>query len=507
MDQNGQNAPFYPHAAPQHHSYPPNYNFHHLTGAFNSGDEEASRLEGSSPPQSQGYAPPSATEGFHTTDSAQGLDYDKAKEERDTGNIVTIDPMIKSNSDNFLQVLEGVSKRLLQLETVVQGLERSIEGLKCAEREKQDESNNRLLRLELLVKEVHTGVQLLQDNQKLDGAISQLKKLHPVDDKASIGGEMQMPPVNRWQQPKETQPYLGPSETSEQSTQHVQARSLPQLPPHHPNAPSPHNMLPPPPSMNEPSKPTTQQPYFSHLHQHTAGPPGTGQPLPPQHSMQAPSFPYQTQGQAPSAAPPQGLYNLPVEATLYGHMQSHQQHLAPNSSYIPELPQYPSQVYGGGARHLVSQEMQHSSQQYGPSGPQVYEPVVGRVGATPVFVPPYVQSLPQSSPPASMYETANGVGYSTPPYRAAQPSGGGGSHSRVPSPQPLQSTLPAPVGSALTSRHQVDEVTERVISMGFQREQVRAVVRGLTDIGQPVDVNVVVDKLRLGGASPQLPRG
>ena len=41
----------------------------------------------------------------------------------------------------------------------------------------------------------------------------------------------------------------------------------------------------------------------------------------------------------------------------------------------------------------------------------------------------------------------------------------------------------------------VDKVVEDFANMGFTREQVRGVIRELTDAGQSVDLNVVLDRL------------
>lgn len=44
----------------------------------------------------------------------------------------------------------------------------------------------------------------------------------------------------------------------------------------------------------------------------------------------------------------------------------------------------------------------------------------------------------------------------------------------------------------------MDDVVERVTSMGFPRDLVRETVRRLTENGQSVDLNVVLDKLMNG---------
>jgi len=48
------------------------------------------------------------------------------------------------------------------------------------------------------------------------------------------------------------------------------------------------------------------------------------------------------------------------------------------------------------------------------------------------------------------------------------------------------------------NRAPVDDVIDKVVSMGFPRDQVRGTVRTLTENGQAVDLNVVLDKLMNG---------
>jgi len=85
----------------------------------------------------------------------------------------------------------------------------------------------------------------------------------------------------------------------------------------------------------------------------------------------------------------------------------------------------------------------------------------------------------------------------------AQSSGGSGSYGngKLPTAQMLPQAVP--ISSSSTSgssgnRVPLDDVVEKVATMGFSREQVRATVRRLTENGQNVDLNVVLDKLMNG---------
>lgn len=53
----------------------------------------------------------------------------------------------------------------------------------------------------------------------------------------------------------------------------------------------------------------------------------------------------------------------------------------------------------------------------------------------------------------------------------------------------------------------VDDIVDKVSTMGFSRDQVRAAVRKLTENGQSVDLNVVLDKLMNDGEMIQPQKG
>lgn len=62
-------------------------------------------------------------------------------------------------------------------------------------------------------------------------------------------------------------------------------------------------------------------------------------------------------------------------------------------------------------------------------------------------------------------------------------------------------------GSSTTgNRVPIDDVVDKVTNMGFPRELVRGTVRKLTENGQAVDLNVVLDKLMNDG-EVQPPKG
>lgn len=85
-----------------------------------------------------------------------------------------------------------------------------------------------------------------------------------------------------------------------------------------------------------------------------------------------------------------------------------------------------------------------------------------------------------------------------PPSPFAPPGGSGGSYGRLPTAQVLPQAAPVrstPSSGSSGARVPIDDVIEKVATMGFSKEQVRATVRKLTENGQNVDLNVVLDKL------------
>ena len=96
---------------------------------------------------------------------------------------------------------------------------------------------------------------------------------------------------------------------------------------------------------------------------------------------------------------------------------------------------------------------------------------------------------------------------------SAAAQGGGGSYPQLPTARVLPHALPTASGVAGGSgspgtgnRVPIDDVVDKVTNMGFSRDQVRATVRKLTENGQSVDLNVVLDKLMNDGEG-QPPRG
>ena len=100
------------------------------------------------------------------------------------------------------------------------------------------------------------------------------------------------------------------------------------------------------------------------------------------------------------------------------------------------------------------------------------------------------------------------------PQQLSSPTQSGGTtYPQLPTARVLPHAVPAAsaVGGASGSsgsgnRVPVDDVIDKVATMGFPRDHVRATVRKLTENGQSVDLNIVLDKLMNEGDG-QPPRG
>lgn len=138
----------------------------------------------------------------------------------------------------------------------------------------------------------------------------------------------------------------------------------------------------------------------------------------------------------------------------------------------------------------------------------MFEPPSSRQG--PGFASAYGPSTePGESYPYSGSTVQYGSGYPLKSQQLASPSmgqSGGNGYPQLPTARILPQALPtaSAVSSGSSSprtgsRVPIDDVVDKVTNMGFPRDQVRATVRRLTENGQSVDLNVVLDKLMNGG--------
>ncbi|KAK9119785.1 hypothetical protein Scep_017878 [Stephania cephalantha] len=450
-----------------------------------------------------------------TMDSAN-LVKEKDRDAHSSITVSEIDRTMKKHADNLLHALEGVSARLSQLESRTRHLEHSVDELKLTVGNDNGKTEGKLRQLENILREVQTGVQVIRDKQDIAEAQFQLSKLQ----------------VSKGDQHSEAQNSITQTET-------VQL-SVPQ---------QPHSPVPPPIA---PTQPSQQAPAFPPS---SALPPPTHQNLPPVQlpthlpPSQIPSIPHQEPYFAPPAgpqpdathqqyqlppsqqphllppAPHQPYQSAPPQLPQYSQSpQPPQQNQPVNPSQLQpslsrhheETPQLPPHSYPPSVRQTPSMPVPHSgplpSQQFYGSTPHMYESPPSRPNSG--FPSGY------GPPPGSNFNDPSYTGspqYGSPSMKPHQfsssaPSSGGGSYPRLPTAQLLPHALPTASSDSGASsggtgnRVPIDDVVDKVSTMGFSRDQVRATVRRLTENGQSVDLNVVLDKLMNDG-DVQPPKG
>ncbi|XVF58016.1 hypothetical protein PTKIN_Ptkin07bG0028500 [Pterospermum kingtungense] len=428
--------------------------------------------------------------------------------------VVEIDRTMKKYSDNLMHMIEGVSNRLTQLESRTRRLESSVDDLKVSVGNYHGSMDGKMRQLENILTEVQTGVYVLKDKQEIMEAQLKLVKLQ----------------VTKGNQPSETQTtsHVDSAEQAAsapfQSHQHlVPAASFPQSLPSVPPPPTfpppalPQQSLPPPvhhsnqfPQNQVPSVPQRDAYYPPPGQTHETSSqqypmPPTQQPQPPPSAV--PQQPYQAVpppqfSQPPQ--PPQPPQPLQPQPSLGHHPE--EAPYVPSQTYPPNLQQPPSQPPSGPP----------SSQQYYGAPPQMHEPPSSRPGSG--FSAGYI--LPQSGPgepysyggSPSLYSSGSPMKMQQLPSSPMGQSARSG-YSQLPTARMLPHALPtasavsgSPGPSGPGNRVPLDDVVDKVTSMGFPRDHVRATVRKLTENGQSVDLNVVLDKL-MNDSDVQPPRG
>ena len=132
----------------------------------------------------------------------------------------------------------------------------------------------------------------------------------------------------------------------------------------------------------------------------------------------------------------------------------------------------------------------------GSSMPPPQQPGFQAYGAPPP-PPPRHQPAPQYHPGLPAPVLPPPAAYGAPPPPAARPPPG-------PPPPPRQD--PSSGGQVSSSRVPIERVVEDVAAMGFARHQVRDTVRRLTESGEAVDLNKVLDSLMRSGGESRPPQ-
>ncbi|CAM6025118.1 unnamed protein product [Sphagnum balticum] len=354
------------------------------------------------------------------------------------------------------------------------------------------------------------------------------------------------------QMPQQQQPQLQPQAQQQNALLIRQQQAHQQVPPQHPQqlqlqgtpltAQPEHQYQPqalsPPPQL-QPQQLTHQigqqqaeqpqhllQLQYQHLQQQAGQSEAQHQPQQLQPQLQASHQPQlqhqhpqqpQIQYQQPRTQPqPQLFYSQQQSGTpppmqpQYGNLQSDIPSYSSQSlaKYSPENPPaYMPEGYGNRPFPQPLPQMQQSSNL---SSAQMYDPSSNNRGGLLALPPPYHPehtTLP-------VYENYTPYGYrmSSSGTNPLVPNTETGGYARLPTAQPVtsgnNSNNASNTGSSAgttplsTNRVPISEVIDKVASMGFSKDQVQVVIRKLTENGQSVDLNIVLDKLMNGGGDP-----
>ncbi|XWS30385.1 hypothetical protein CRYUN_Cryun24cG0112900 [Craigia yunnanensis] len=472
----------------------------------------------------------SKTKNYGSLDSIEPAKFILEKDQNafDTSIVAVIDRTMKKHTDNLIHMLESVSARLIQLESRIRHLESSVDDLKVSLGNNHGSTDGKMRQLENILKEVQTGVNVLKENEEIMEAQLQLAKLQvtkghqpsethntahmdSVQQAASapFQSHQPLPPAASFPQ------SLPPAATFPQSLPPAASfpQSLPPVPPTVPLPALPQQNLPPPvqhsnqfPQSQVPSVPQRDAYY---------PPPGQTQETPSQqfpmpstqHPQPLPAAPPHQPYQPYQPAPPPQYSQPPQSLQLQPSLGHHPEEASyvPSQTYPPNLRQPPSQPPSGPP----------SSQQYFGAPPQMHEPPSGRPGSG--FSTGYILQSGPSEPyayggPPSQYGSGSPMKMQQLPSSPMGQSAGSG-YPQLPTARILPHALPTASGvgggsgpSGPGNRVPVDDVVDKVTSMGFPRDHVRATVRKLTENGQSVDLNVVLDKL-MNDSDIQPPRG
>ncbi|KAM3197258.1 hypothetical protein ACQJBY_072747 [Aegilops geniculata] len=477
------------------------------------------------------------------------------EEDRSNFGLVTIadiDRTMKKYSDNLLYALEGVSSKLSQLEGRTHHLESSVDEFKLTIGNYNGSTDGKLRQLENMLREVQAGVQIMRDKQEIVETQLHLAKLQIPKtetqssenngvgqaDSRHLSVALQqagVPPQHQPQTfpalPAPNAPPPPPTLQSQPPAQfigHSSAPSVPALPQEPYYTPSAqtteaiHQQYQAPPVPQPQAPPAPQQQYQAPPVPQPQAPPAPPQqyqapPVPQAHAPPAPPQQYQAppvpQAQAPPAPPQQ--YQTPSQFSQYSQ-QPQPTNVNPSSPLAPPAPQQteyaPSHSYPPNVRtpSAYMPPPNESAPPFYGQNPSMYEPPAVRPNSgpppsygAPGYGPQGGGSFSESYGYTGSPSYRGNAGMKPTPFAPSGPSSGGSGNSygtRLPTARILPQAEPVSSSPIAASGNRValDDVVEKVATMGFSREQVRATVRRLTENGQNVDLNVVLDKLMNG---------
>ncbi|KAH7528423.1 hypothetical protein FEM48_Zijuj05G0070600 [Ziziphus jujuba var. spinosa] len=435
----------------------------------------------------------------------------------DSALISMIECKIKDHTETMLHAVEGLSMRLCQVESKTRQIEHSVEDLKDSTKYQYGRTEGKVRELENILREVQCGVLDLRDKQeisevKLQIANLQMLKGHEQSENKNSNVKTSLSQVVTSSVPQQSH-QLNPTPVP----------SVQQFPSPHTNVlpiPSHQNLLPTPTVAQYPSQlPQDHSQLESNCSQPVRNPESTHRrqyPMPPiQQSQPPPPTPHQSHQpyqpvQQISAAPQ--LQQLPEPLPPANIVDPQAQHSMPHSlGEMPYMPM-PSQSYSSSIQgtsnvpglappsrqnNLGSIHRIHDQSSMGPSSDYHRKQPSGYSNLHDGYS--YSELPSQSHYGSSRMKPSQLLPYSSVP-------SGGSNFSQLPTAQILPRALPmaSDVESATSSsgtgnRIPVEDIIDNVVAMGFRRDTVRATVRKMTEKGQSVDLNVVLDKLMNNG--------
>ncbi|XP_068308235.1 transcriptional regulator DEF1-like [Pyrus communis] len=420
---------------------------------------------------------------------------DRASE--DSALISVIERKMDEHFGNLLHGVEGLSARISQLETRLRRLENSVGDLKDSTEINHGKADGKLRQLENMLREVDGGMQDLRDKQEITEAQLELAKLQ----------------------------MLKGYQQSENQTNNVQTVSAPGVLSSTPQQSyQPH--LVQGPTQQVPSLPTDDPQTLSHQNFPPAQVP-TQSPV--QNPQPTPQMYYSFQVQQ-SQPPPTAPYHLSPPAphpSLTSQLQQLPQQHAPFNAVDPQA-QF-SLVHNPGETSTPSQRYPPSfhktSNAPGMALPTQQQQYAGSIQYThdqtasnqyPEFSPGHMQPVQHSYFDDFRSHGGSPSDNSGPNMKhslvlpASLDRSGGSSFSKLPTAKVLPHAIPMAASvdkesssSGTGNRVPIDNVIDKVVAMGFRRDMVRATVKKMTENGQSVDVNLVLDKLMNNGEQPQ----
>nr|GMD33022.1 vegetative cell wall protein gp1 isoform X2 [Ipomoea batatas] len=411
-----------------------------------------------------------------------------------TSMVAEVDRIMKELSNKLLLAIEDLSGRLSQLESKMHYLENSMNDLKVSIEYDHGKTDGKLRQLENILREVQNGVQLLKDTQQIAEIQSQQAKVQAPSIPQTEGQNIKVPEPPSLQTtpiaPKQSQPTPLSTDTPllhDMLSNVSYQNQFPVAAPPTPSQGSPdwlsYNPRYPP-SYNPPLsqtlgayhqqiKPPVPPPTLPHPNYQTA--PELPQPL---HSTHPSLLHYcmPDTGNVQTHFPPK---NHPDERTYTPH------------SYNPTITESPFKYPGGQfAQHPYSDFTNQVKPTHHPSGSQ-YSEFSDRANK-PYGFGNYNDTSPFSTMKTSEFSSAwaldrENENTQLPKAKILLPHA-------LPTASFVASTEPSTGGTGNTAPDDED-VVEKVTSMGFRRDLVKATVKKLADNGQSVDLNEVLDKL------------